>query len=471
VGKASPTQAGMQAAREVLEKSPSLVRNSNRVAALHSLAQLYDSAGPKRFALIVGLRPPANPIEAAFVDRHFRRITPEQFKKLFEAEAMRPVDTRMLDAFFTALDKRIVAYNGTIGEVLRQGHAIATGSRSQWDFDAFGSHKWKKPLPLTSNEVQTVAAFLEEVRIEKNLGFAKLSGFSEPCAASLVFRVFDTLKGLFRFVTKNTIDYGSLPDVYRWLQQCRLPFGVDLQNALAQERAAASVVLRDRTKPTPGFPESITVGSLTIQTARCEVTADSAHVHASSVTTEADPVAERNVFRQEGDLWIAQYASHRTHVKHAVGLAYIAHLIACQGKSVDAVVLRAAVSGHAATEWQSGMELTDEQAIGECRTEYEDLEEQLEEARGFNDEARQEDLERQKAQLADYILKPRGLGKKLRTFRGDAERARSAVTQAIARAIKKLADQHEELARHFERSIQTGHSLSYSPSTEVSWEL
>lgn len=471
MGKAQPTPAGLQAAREALEKTPKLVRGRDRDGALLALAHLYDKIGDDRFRLIVGLRPPSNPIEAASVDLHFGRITSEQFREFFEAEYMRPVDRRMLDVLFTALDERVVAYNATLAEVYRQGHAIETGVLTRWNPDAFDSHPWKEPLPLTSNEVQTVGAFLGEVRIERNLGPAEMAGYSEPSAASLAFRIFDLLQRLFQFVTENTIDYGNLPEVYRYLRAGRLPNGVDLQSVLSWERSAALVVLRDRAKPAPTFPETITVNSLTVQSQQCDVTAESANVSASRVEglTESTPVP--NVLRRNGDAWIATYASHTTNVKPSLGLVYIAHLIARKGRSIDALALQAATAGLPEPATQVESEVSDDQALAECRSEYEDLQEQLEEAQEHNDLMRQEAIRSELLKLSEYLFASKGLGGRTRRFLQDASRARVAVKNAISRVLAKLEEGHPDLATHLDRSIQTGQSLCYSPSPDVTWEL
>jgi len=74
------------------------------------------------------------------------------------------------------------------------------------------------------------------------------------------------------------------------------------------------------------------------------------------------------------------------------------------------------------------------------------------------------------AKLKDYVKRATFAGR-VRRFDGPSEKARKRVSNAIARAIADLMEEHPALARHLDNSIHTGKQCRYSPETEVRWIL
>jgi hypothetical protein len=79
-----------------------------------------------------------------------------------------------------------------------------------------------------------------------------------------------------------------------------------------------------------------------------------------------------------------------------------------------------------------------------------------------------------RAELADEIKKVRAYLKVARSnvrFEDRAKRDRTSVRNAIRRAIKVIAKDDEDLARHLKNSIRTGYWCSYQPERPVAWRL
>jgi|GEM_PF-3388203 len=91
------------------------------------------------------------------------------------------------------------------------------------------------------------------------------------------------------------------------------------------------------------------------------------------------------------------------------------------------------------------------------------LYEELDEAERHHDLGRVELVQAELDALTESLAQATGLGGRDRLAASNAERARSAVKQAIRRAIAALRDAHEELAEHLTRSVRTGLLCRYAP--------
>src|SRR5262249_6599961 len=108
-----------------------------------------------------------------------------------------------------------------------------------------------------------------------------------------------------------------------------------------------------------------------------------------STKREIDESGE-NVFRCEGEVWTVIFARKRIRLRNCLGLRYIAQLLASKRRQIDADVLRSVATGNRHFKPLDGIELLDQQGLEKYRAEYEDLVEELEEAKKFNDSAKQE---------------------------------------------------------------------------------
>jgi hypothetical protein len=75
--------------------------------------------------------------------------------------------------------------------------------------------------------------------------------------------------------------------------------------------------------------------------------------------------------------------------------------------------------------------------------------------------------------IADYLASAIGLGGRDRKTSSDAERARSAVTKCIRKAIQRIDEANPSLGYHLAARIKTGYFCSYNPHPErpVNWKF
>jgi len=134
-----------------------------------ALGMLRARCGKDMFELRYGLRSPKNSVEQAEADFVQERITQEQLAMVLKADAERPLDIEMLDAFHEAFEKRLMAYSRMLQAVI----AIVTDQREHeaWrrreaEVDSHVEEMQKK-LPLWKEQVGTIIAFLAEIQAER----------------------------------------------------------------------------------------------------------------------------------------------------------------------------------------------------------------------------------------------------------------------------------------------------------------
>ena len=190
------------------------------------------------------------------------------------------------------------------------------------------------------------------------------------------------------------------------------------------------------------------------------------------------------VFRREGEYWSLAYEGDAVRLKDSRGLRYLARLLASPGREVHALELAAAERGRApsarrverelkASPVRDAGEILDARAKEEYRRRLAALDEELEEARAFNDPERAARAERERDFLVRELAGALGLGGRHRRAGSPAERARVSVTRAIRAALARIGEQSPTLGEHLERTIRTGTFCSYSPDPRVlpDWHL
>jgi len=175
--------------------------------------------------------------------------------------------------------------------------------------------------------------------------------------------------------------------------------------------------------------------------------------------------ANRCAFRRVGSLWQVSYAGRDTHLPHAKGLSDIGTLLQRPGDEVHAAELMGV------TDATGGDDQMDPQARAQYRARMAELREELAQAEDDSDLGRTEALHSELDALVEHVGKSLGLGGRSRKLGAPAERARSAVTQRIRGAIKRIAASHPDLGKHLENAIRTGQFCTYSPEKPVDWQL
>jgi len=199
--------------------------------------------------------------------------------------------------------------------------------------------------------------------------------------------------------------------------------------------------------------------------------------------------AQAGQFRCEGEYWSIGIGADVVRLRGTSGVRYLAELLRRPGAELHALALaaaeqappeppgqryaRAAVAqaGFAGEEASEAHVLLDAQARAAYRRQVEDLREQLEEARAFNDPARVAGLERELEFLARELARAVGLHGTPRPGSTRAERARLNVTRAIRSAIKRMTAANRHLGLYFETTVKTGAYCSYTsdPRLPVTW--
>jgi tetratricopeptide (TPR) repeat protein len=176
------------------------------------------------------------------------------------------------------------------------------------------------------------------------------------------------------------------------------------------------------------------------------------------------PIA--NTFRKDGALWTVCFDHRVVHVGDLKGYRDIAYLLSHPDEDMHCLTL----AGRDDTSTTSGGEVLDERARREYQARVRELRAEVVAATDANDPGRATRVQEELDTLLAEISRATGIGGRTRKMGDPAERARSAVTWRIRKAIKALTDHHPALGRHLSNSLQTGVFCRYSPEKPVVWE-
>jgi hypothetical protein len=197
------------------------------------------------------------------------------------------------------------------------------------------------------------------------------------------------------------------------------------------------------------------------------------------------------VFRREGGYWTLAYRGELARLRDAKGLGYLACLLRHPGRELHVLELVREVEGSPAEPAQGlrradavvadlGVSrldeadpLVDAQAREAYRRRLGELEEDLEEARSWNDPERAARAQQEIDALTAELARAAGLGGRTRLLATPAERARVSVTKATKAAIRTVGKHCPALGDHLAASIRTGRFCSYAPPGEAppAWSL
>jgi len=192
-----------------------------------------------------------------------------------------------------------------------------------------------------------------------------------------------------------------------------------------------------------------------------------------TVTPPQVPDTERpeNVFRKEGDGWLVRYESAELPpLKNLDGMHYIAHLLAHEGEVFTPFQLRAEVFPD--REYTgintSAQARNDRKALEQYNDRLKEINEELGEARAYNDSGRIEKLEGEKETVFCEIRK--GLPARQAKFKSEQENARKAVSKAINKAYENIKKRDApKLLSHLTTFLLLGNLIMYSPDRKTSW--
>jgi tetratricopeptide (TPR) repeat protein len=162
---------------------------------------------------------------------------------------------------------------------------------------------------------------------------------------------------------------------------------------------------------------------------------------------------------QEGDVWrIRASTGGEAVLKDAKGLHYLAELVRNPGRELHVTQLADMLepAGDAGP-------VLDSKAKDAYKKRLEDLRDQLEEARRFNDEARASRAEVEIDALVEQLAKALGLGGRDRKIGSHVERARVNVQRRIKDVLRRVEEQDTTLGRYLSGTTKTGTWCVFTP--------
>lgn len=188
---------------------------------------------------------------------------------------------------------------------------------------------------------------------------------------------------------------------------------------------------------------------------------------AASLTESAH--LRRNIFRRQGDNWVVLYDADAFRLRHTLGVAYLARLLALPGRELHVLDL----AGSSAALASDAGPVVD----GEARRAYRERIRELGEV--MEDAVRRDDLDleaacRQEVKLlVAELSRGEGLGGRERAAGSTVERARQTVTKALKSTLRRISAESPALGRHLASSIRTGTYCRYDPDPRlaIAWRL
>jgi AAA ATPase domain len=191
--------------------------------------------------------------------------------------------------------------------------------------------------------------------------------------------------------------------------------------------------------------------------------------------TQTNHIPERT-FRREGEYWTICYEGRVIRIKHAKGLAYIAHFLAHPGREFHVTELVAFFNGVSggmvnakSIDEFSRSDLgdvgpaLDATSKSSYRQRLRDLRAELDEAISSGDSGRSERAQEEIEFLSKELARAVGLGGRDRKINSNSERARLRVTNVVRLAMRKIAKEHPALGRYLALSLHTGSLCSFEP--------
>jgi hypothetical protein len=191
----------------------------------------------------------------------------------------------------------------------------------------------------------------------------------------------------------------------------------------------------------------------------------------------AAPLEARSAAMQrEGELWRFDYEGRVIHVRDSKGVRNLAVLLTSPdaelaAADVEALADGAGPAGQVAAD--SALTGLDGTAKAQYRQRLEDLREELEQAQAWSDPERAARAQEEIDMVASELSAAVGLGGRDRPLASGAERARLRVTRAIHTAIRRVAEQDEQLGYELGATVRTGSFCAYEPDPRrpVSWRI
>jgi pimeloyl-ACP methyl ester carboxylesterase len=177
---------------------------------------------------------------------------------------------------------------------------------------------------------------------------------------------------------------------------------------------------------------------------------------------------DNNQFQQIGDVWVLSYAQKTVHLKHALGLRDLHQLIAKPGKEIHVRFLASGETKDNQVDTQEA-EVLDSHALKVYRNRILELQEMQQQAAQSRDESLYAAIENERDALQNELTHALGKSGRKRTFTGDDEKARKAISARIRSSIQRIESLHPKLGEHLKQSINTGYFCCYDTKEPQRW--
>jgi TolB-like protein len=170
-----------------------------------------------------------------------------------------------------------------------------------------------------------------------------------------------------------------------------------------------------------------------------------------------------NEFIKEGSLWRLRYGDLSVALPEVKGFYDLQKLVANPEKQFHcSEFMDIKISS-------AGLEVIDDKARKAYQQRILELQEEIRWAEETSDTTRLSQTRKEYEDLVDHLSSALGFKGKVRQTGSTVEKARSAVTWRIRKAISKLEEAHPTLARHLTNTIKTGAFCSYEPEADINW--
>jgi hypothetical protein len=199
----------------------------------------------------------------------------------------------------------------------------------------------------------------------------------------------------------------------------------------------------------------------------------------------AETTKKINQFLRSDDVWTISFEDELVRLPHLAGLEYIGILLRSPGQSIPSTsievlsrakhsVIHSTDVSHQSYDAVTNEYIAPDRLDSKARTEYKAearrLADGIAEARDRGEVEKVTTLTEQLEMIEDQMNADTGLAGRSRKERSDLEKARTRVTNAINRAIDKIAERGPRTATHLRSNIETGSSMMYRDAL-TTWKL
>jgi hypothetical protein len=204
-----------------------------------------------------------------------------------------------------------------------------------------------------------------------------------------------------------------------------------------------------------------------------------------------EPQRPQHRLERHGRSWLVAFGEEKGLVNHSKGMERLARLLKAPGQRLDALDLVAWFSPGKEADGRDrdgDDEASDPDALSspgpdrlgarsdptarrDYRARARQLERELAEDGGPENEAERERIRAELEALSDEMVASTAKGGKARAVPGEQEKARQAVSHTVGKALDQIAPELPGLRIHLDESLHLGRSCSYDPRPRETWDV